>query len=1311
MAQSLPANHIEAQIGDVSGGSQVAVGSYIVQIGRVEGGVVNILNGPPAAPRSRPQPVRLLPRAFPGMLDRKTETSNAIQALQSKESVECSGEPGSGKTSLLRHLAYQPQFSSFTAGVIYFQVNQQSDADLLKSLFDAFYEYDSPVKPTETEIRHYLQALSALILLDDVDITPEQIESLMNIAPNCTFITATAKRSLFGQTREVTLKGLPTGEAVSLFQREFGRALSAAEQKGAQYLCESVDCIPLRVLRAAHQAREENRSLVDMVPQAKSPALDQTLAAAEVKPHSEDEKKVLAALAVFYGAPVAAEHVAAVAGVSGVREMLDDFERRGLVQSHEQRYTLASDVNNALLENLKPWLTRALAHFVDWTEEYRSKPEVIAESAQPILLILQWAVAAKHWPEAKRVGHATEEALALSGKWDMWATALQSIMKAAQGLQDRANEAWALHQLGTRALCLGARSAAQASLNGALALRESLNDQSGAAVTRHNLNILLNPPPPNSEPDKSSSGGAGTGPTPIPLLLKLGVGLLGLAFIVAFVAWWFWPRKPPVTLANVVSFTVDPATVPANGQAQLCYEVENASSVRIEPNIGERKPATKECLTVSADQTTTYTLTAFGSDGKTTSRQVTLNVDVPPLAKIVRFEVSRDNGPGGENDVQFRLCYEVRNAEHAEIDNDGGAVILDEPRCQQVKPERTTTYTLTATGSDARTISRQVTVDATKPPPPLPQVLNFSALPPIIVAGEKAQLCFQLKDATSVQIDSGVPHLEAGTERQCVSVSPIKTTTYTLTALNSEGKTDKKQTTLKVTKPALQIINFTSQPNSLEGAGSVRLCYEVLNADGLQIDNGVGEVRPANKGCVNTRVDETTTFTLTATGADGRVAKRQARVEVAHAPIEVEFTAEPQAITPPNSASLCYRVSLASSISIDHGIGRLRVPGPGQRDCVKVHPKETTTYTLTAFGSLNRTRTSQVTVTVNAQPKPARILFLDASPTRIRAGASVQICYGVADAQRVIIFPSRKEIPALEKNCIDDSPAKSTTYILRATGEDRQTESREVSVEVEEQHQPKHARILFLDASPTRIKAGASVHLCYGVADTIRASLAPIRGEIAPLERDCIDHSPEKSTRYVLRAIGEDKLVESREVSVEVEAEDVPQVRITRFEINPTRVHGTQLCYAVENARSARIEPEFGELTKLPADCPRLRSLEPRTYTLIATGQDGKTDRKSVSYTPPEPPKPITIRITSFSPATQTINAGAQAKICYSTFGEGTAHISPQPGSVPPSFLKRCVSVSPKETTVYTLTVTGPENQKDSRRVTVKVQQPGILLR
>jgi hypothetical protein len=706
------------------------------------------------------------------------------------------------------------------------------------------------------------------------------------------------------------------------------------------------------------------------------------------------------------------------------------------------------------------------------------------------------------------------------------------------------------------------------------------------------------------------------------LLVKLGVpALLVLALLVALVVWRFWPR-PVVAAVNIVSFTVDPATVPAGAQAQLCYEVENASSVLIEPGVSAMKP-TKDCFNVSAAETTVYTLTAIGPDGKPITRQVTLNVEAaPPKAQIVRFEVLREIGPGGASDVQFRLCYEVRNANHAELDNNGGEVVLNESRCQQVKPEQSTVYTLSAIGADGRTVTRQVTVDATKPPSPPPEILSFDAAPGSIVAGEKAQLCFQVKDASSVQIDSGAPRQQPGTERQCVSVAAMKTTVYTLTAVNAEGKTRSRQATIRVSQPPPQIVSFNAQPNSLRSAGSVRLCYETLNAAGLQIDHGVGAVRPA-KGCVDAKVSESTTFTLTATGAERQTQQSQTRVDVSPErlePIEIEFTAEPDRITMPGAANLCYRIKEASAAKIDPDVGRIKLLPPGERACVRVEPTRNTTYTLTATASSNRLETRQIQVYVTEAPR-------------------------------------------------------------------------------------KHARIIFFDATPTRIRPGATVRVCYGVADAVRAGIAPLKNDIALVEKACLNDSPEKSTRYILRAMGEDKQTVTQEVQVEVVQPELPPLRITRFEINPTVVHGTQLCYALENARSARIDPDVGELNNLTNGCPKLKSLQARTYTLTATGQDGKTQQRSVQYTPPEPPKEIPIKIISFSPATQTIKQGAQAKICYSTFGEGTAQISPQVGGVPPSLLKRCVVVSPKENTVYTLTVTSSNKQTDSRKITVNVEQ------
>ena len=1062
MAQSLPSTHIEARVGNVSGGSQVAIGNYIVQIGRVEGGVVNILNEAPPPPRLRPQPVLLRPKPFTNLLDRETETTTFVEALKSQQPVECTGVPGAGKTSLLRHLANQPQLpTAFPAGVIYFEVNKQSAADLLKSIFDAFYICDFPIKPNETEIRHYLQSVSALVLLDDVEIDAKQIQSLMNVAPNCTFVAVTRERILLGEAVDVTLKGLPAADAVRLFQNELRRPLSAEEEKGAQIICESVACIPLLVLRAAHEARAQNRSLLNVVSESKLTPGDQRLAVSEIDSSSENEKKVLAALAVFAGAPVAAEHVAAVAGVTSVESLLEDLERRGLVQSHEQHYKLAGDVKAQQLGNLKPWFARAVVHLVDWTRERRNQHKLIAGSAAAILLILKRAVAAQAWNEVGSLGHAVEESLTVNGQWDMWATVLNSINKAARAQGDIAEQAWVLHQLGTRALLLGDRAQAEASLTDALDIRERLNDATGAAVTRHNLNILLGPLPPETQDDNSSNG-AGGDVASTPAWLKIGVmTLVGVAILAGLLIWYFWPNPPPpVVPPKIASFSVSPSAIPANGQAQLCYEVENADSVRIDPNIGERKPASKECLSVTPGETLTYTLTAFAADGQSASRQITLNVEpTPPQVEIVRFEVRRENGPGGPADVQFRLCYELRNAAHAVIDNNGGSVVLDRPNCQQITLQQTTTYTLSATGQDGRTVTRQATADATKPPVPRPQILSFTASPERVVDDGTSQLCFRLKDASNAQLDPGARKL-VSPQDQCVNVRPFKTTTYTLKAFNSEGVETK--------------------------------------------DN--------------------------------------------------------------------------------------------------------------------------LTVTVVRTPKHARILFFDALATQIKRGESVRLCYGVADANTTTISPLRREFPSVDKHCFEHAPRESTTYVLKATGEDNQTESRELSV------------------------------------------------------------------------------------VVVVEAPAVPPVRITRFEINPTVIHGTQLCYALENARSARIEPGIGELSNLTADCPRLPSRKQQTYTLTATGEDGKTATRQVTYTPPPKPQLPAMKISSFTPERQTIKPGGQARICYrTTVGEGTAQISPQPGTVPPAvFSRHCVTVAPQQTTEYTLTV-GRGNEKESRKVTVIVDRGGVI--
>ena len=67
----------------------------------------------------------------------------------------------------------------------------------------------------------------------------------------------------------------------------------------------------------------------------------------------------------------------------------------------------------------------------------------------------------------------------------------------------------------------------------------------------------------------------------------------------------------------------------------------------------------------------------------------------------------------------------------------------------------------------------------------LPTISNFTASPTTIQSGGSSTLSWTVKDATSITIDQGIGTVSATGTR---SVSPTVTTTYTMTASNSEGQ-------------------------------------------------------------------------------------------------------------------------------------------------------------------------------------------------------------------------------------------------------------------------------------------------------------------------------------------------------------------------------------------------------------------------------------------------------------------------------------------------------------------------------------------
>ncbi|MEA3340296.1 MAG: zinc ribbon domain-containing protein, partial [Chloroflexota bacterium] len=571
---SLPPADVDVHIeGGVSG--QVAIGNNIIQIGDVHGGVVNVAM-PEEKPqiRPRPTPVSLIPRPFPGLLDREPEVDAATAALQSAlrqdtaAPVEFYGHAGMGKTSLLRHLAHRSAADAFPDGVVYLSANQPSE-DILQSIYDAFYKCDISFKPTEGQIRQSLQGRRALFILDDVELARDEVEALMNVAPTCTFLLGSPERRLWGEGRAMELDGLPPDDALTLVERELDRPLASAERAAARNLCAMLEGHPLRILQATATAREKGLSLTEAARQIQTPSPAATLTAQVLASLSEQGRILLAAMAALGDAPVHAQHLGEITGIPNVTPILQTLQQRGLAQAHSPRYNLTGDLAQTLQQtwDLDPWAERALAHFTTWAEGQQQAPDRLLEEADALLQVLEQAVQTKRWENVLRLGRAVEGALAVGKRWGAWAQVLRWILQAAQALGEQAAQSWALHQLGSRALCLGDTSAARTALTKALRLREALGDKAGAAITKHNLKLLLAPPtppkkkPPKKPPQPPSTPAAATG---VPALIKGAIALVAASLLAlgGVGTWYFFLRPTPTPAPVEVTATPLPTLRP-----------------------------------------------------------------------------------------------------------------------------------------------------------------------------------------------------------------------------------------------------------------------------------------------------------------------------------------------------------------------------------------------------------------------------------------------------------------------------------------------------------------------------------------------------------------------------------------------------------------------------------------------------------------------------------------------------------------------------------------------------------------------------
>jgi hypothetical protein len=703
--------------------------------------------------------------------------------------------------------------------------------------------------------------------------------------------------------------------------------------------------------------------------------------------------------------------------------------------------------------------------------------------------------------------------------------------------------------------------------------------------------------------------------------------------------------------AQIVRFVANPSTIAAGGQSTLSWTTSGATTVSIFPGIGS--VAANGSATVSPATTTTYTISATGADGNTVTAPVTVTVDAT-TAQIVRFVASPNSIAAGG---QSTLSWSTSGASTVSISPGIGSVAAN--GSTTVSPATTTTYTISATGTDGKTVTStvQITVGAVTA-----QILRFAASPSTIAAGGQSTLSWTTSNATTVSISPGVGTVPANGS---TPVSPATTTTYTISATGADGNTVTATATVTVGVTTAQIVRFVASPSSIPTGGQSTLSWTTSGASTVSISPGIGSV--AANGSTTVSPATTTTYTITATGTDGKTVTSTVQVTVGAVTAQIlRFAASPNTIAAGGQSTLSWTTSNATTVSISQGIGTVAANGS-----TTVSPATTTTYTISATGADGNTVTAAVTVTVGVTT--AQIVRFVASPNSIAAGGQSTLSWSTSGASTVSISPGIGTVSANGSTTV--SPATTTTYTISATGTDGKTVTSTVQVTVG----AVTAQILRFAASPSTITAGGQSTLSWTTSNATTVSISQGIGTVAANGSTTV--SPATTTTYTISATGADGNTVTAAATVTVGTGGTT-AQILRFVASPSTIGaGAQstLSWTTSNATTISISPGIG--TVAANGSTTVSPAVTTTYTISATGADGKTVTSPVTVTVSGSAIP---QIVAFLATPQNLSPGQSTQICWQVTGATSISITPGVGNNLNA--NACATVTPANTTTYTLT-------------------------
>ena len=314
----------------------------------------------------------------------------------------------------------------------------------------------------------------------------------------------------------------------------------------------------------------------------------------------------------------------------------------------------------------------------------------------------------------------------------------------------------------------------------------------------------------------------------------------------------------------VIAIASGSSTIVQGQSTTLSWKVTNAASFSISPAVAPDPLPMIGSATVSPSQTTTYVGTATDANGKTATNSVTVTVVPQGSAPTMSLSVSPNVVAAGQSTT---LTWASTNSTSVVITpsvlgDDVTSVALSGSTA--IVPSATTTYTATATGAGGITASASATINILG--------VTLVATPATIGPGQTATLSWTSSNATTLSIDQGIGAVNGPSGS--LSVSPAATTIYTITATNGTATA-----TATATVNAPLAVTLKANPANIAPGGQSTLTWASTGAVSVSIDQGVPPITGAS-GSVSVSPAQNTTYTVTATDAQGHTATASATVNV-----------------------------------------------------------------------------------------------------------------------------------------------------------------------------------------------------------------------------------------------------------------------------------------------------------------------------------------------------------------------------------------------------------------------------------------------